>query len=67
MRTNPNENYAREVLQLFSIGLNRLNEDGTPCWVRMGSRFPRMTRTLSMHSRESSRDGTLLRLLMPES
>jgi uncharacterized protein (DUF1800 family) len=28
--TNPNENYAREVLQLFSIGLNQLNEDGTP-------------------------------------
>jgi uncharacterized protein (DUF1800 family) len=28
-RTNPNENYAREILQLFSIGLNRLNDDGT--------------------------------------
>src|SRR5688572_7834786 len=27
---NPNENYAREILQLFSIGLNQLNEDGTP-------------------------------------
>jgi uncharacterized protein (DUF1800 family) len=27
---NPNENYAREVLQLFSIGLYQLNEDGTP-------------------------------------
>jgi uncharacterized protein (DUF1800 family) len=26
----PNENYAREVLQLFSIGLTRLNPDGTP-------------------------------------
>lgn len=25
----PDENYAREVLQLFSIGLNRLNPDGT--------------------------------------
>jgi uncharacterized protein (DUF1800 family) len=25
----PNENYAREVLQLFSIGLNLLNPDGT--------------------------------------
>jgi uncharacterized protein (DUF1800 family) len=25
----PNENYAREVLQLFSIGLNELNADGT--------------------------------------
>jgi len=28
--TNPNENYAREVLQLFSIGLTQLNQDGTP-------------------------------------
>jgi uncharacterized protein (DUF1800 family) len=28
-RTNPNENYAREILQLFSIGLNQLNPDGT--------------------------------------
>ncbi len=28
-RTNPNENYAREILQLFSIGLYKLNLDGT--------------------------------------
>jgi uncharacterized protein (DUF1800 family) len=28
--THPNENYAREVLQLFSIGLFQLNPDGTP-------------------------------------
>lgn len=28
--TAPNENYAREVLQLFSIGVNKLNIDGTP-------------------------------------
>ncbi|MCK6419721.1 MAG: DUF1800 domain-containing protein [Aquabacterium sp.] len=27
--THPNENYAREVLQLFSIGLVRLNPDGS--------------------------------------
>lgn len=26
----PDENYAREVLQLFSIGLQELNADGTP-------------------------------------
>ena len=26
---NPDENYGREVLQLFSIGLNKLNSDGT--------------------------------------
>ena len=29
-RTNPNENYAREILQLFSIGTDMLNLDGTP-------------------------------------
>ncbi len=28
-RTNQNENFAREVLQLFSIGVNELNLDGT--------------------------------------
>ncbi len=28
-RNNPNENYARELLQLFSIGLFMLNQDGT--------------------------------------
>ncbi len=27
---DPNENYAREVMQLFSIGLVKLNLDGTP-------------------------------------
>lgn len=27
--TSPNENYARELLQLFSIGLVKLNPDGT--------------------------------------
>jgi hypothetical protein len=29
-RLSPNENYAREVLQLFSIGTDLLNPDGTP-------------------------------------
>ena len=28
-RTNPNENYSREILQLFTIGLFTLNPDGT--------------------------------------
>ena len=28
-KNNPNENYGREVLQLFSIGLYKLNLDGT--------------------------------------
>jgi uncharacterized protein (DUF1800 family) len=27
--TSPNENYAREVMQLFSIGVNQLNIDGS--------------------------------------
>ncbi len=27
---HPDENFAREVMQLFSIGLERLNPDGTP-------------------------------------
>ncbi|MCC6196383.1 MAG: DUF1800 family protein [Burkholderiales bacterium] len=26
----PNENYAREIMQLFSVGLHELNLDGTP-------------------------------------
>ena len=28
--SNPNENFAREILQLFSVGLVLLNDDGTP-------------------------------------
>jgi uncharacterized protein (DUF1800 family) len=28
-RNNPNENFAREILQLFNIGLFMLNQDGT--------------------------------------
>jgi hypothetical protein len=28
-KVSPNENYGREVLQLFSVGLNQLNPDGT--------------------------------------
>jgi uncharacterized protein (DUF1800 family) len=28
--TAPNENYARELLQLFTLGLNQLNPDGSP-------------------------------------
>ena len=29
MNANPNENYARELLQLFTVGVNLLNADGT--------------------------------------
>ncbi len=37
---NPNENYAREILQLFSIGLDLLNQDGTPMLDGMGNHIP---------------------------
>ncbi len=36
----PNENYAREVLQLFSIGLSVLNQDGTPILDDAGNPLP---------------------------
>jgi uncharacterized protein (DUF1800 family) len=36
----PNENYAREVLQLFSIGLVMLNPDGTPMLDENGQQIP---------------------------
>lgn len=40
VRTNPNENYAREILQLFSIGVDELNLDGTPKLDAQGKRIP---------------------------
>jgi len=36
----PNENYAREVMQLFSIGVDLLNQDGTPVLDAQGNRVP---------------------------
>ena len=39
-RTNPNENFAREVLQLFSIGTDVLNLDGTPQRDSQGNTIP---------------------------
>ncbi len=42
-RTNPNENYAREVLQLFSVGTVRLNVDGTPQLDEGGQPIPAYT------------------------
>ncbi|MCC6193619.1 MAG: DUF1800 family protein, partial [Burkholderiales bacterium] len=36
----PNENYARELLQLFSIGVSELNEDGTLRLSPTGSLIP---------------------------
>lgn len=36
----PNENYAREIMQLFSIGVDTLNQDGTPILDAQGNRLP---------------------------
>ncbi len=40
---SPNENYAREVMQLFSIGLAQLNPDGTPQLDGSGNPIPTYT------------------------
>jgi uncharacterized protein (DUF1800 family) len=42
LNIRPDENYAREILQLFSIGLDQLNQDGTPVLVG-GNRVPTYT------------------------
>jgi uncharacterized protein (DUF1800 family) len=42
-RTSPNENFAREVLQLFSIGTDVLNPDGTPQRDAQGNTIPTYT------------------------
>ena len=39
-RVAPNENYARELMQLFSIGTDMLNQDGTPILDVNGNRIP---------------------------
>src|SRR2546423_9995430 len=39
-RAAPNENYAREIMQLFSIGTDLLNQDGTPILDANGNRIP---------------------------
>ncbi len=39
-RVAPNENYARELMQLFSIGTDLLNQDGTPILDTNGNRVP---------------------------
>ena len=39
-KNNPNENYAREILQLFSIGTDRLNIDGTVVLNAQGNPVP---------------------------
>jgi uncharacterized protein (DUF1800 family) len=42
---NPNENYAREIMQLFSIGVDALNQDGTPVLDAQGNRVPSYDQT----------------------
>lgn len=44
-RTNPNENWAREVLQLLSIGTAVLNLDGTPQLDAQGMPLPSYSQT----------------------
>ncbi|HQU85441.1 MAG TPA: DUF1800 family protein, partial [Pyrinomonadaceae bacterium] len=39
-KANPNENYPRELLQLFTIGLYKLNQDGTFQLDGQGNRIP---------------------------
>lgn len=36
----PNENFARELMQLFSIGVNELNDDGSPKLDASGNLIP---------------------------
>ena len=44
-KSAPNENYAREVLQLFTIGLNRLNPDGSVVRDGQGQAVPTYDQT----------------------
>ncbi len=43
---HPNENYAREIMQLFSIGLNRLWPDGTSVLDSSGDLVPTYTQNI---------------------
>ena len=38
--TNPDQNFAREIMQLFTIGLVQLNQDGTPILDLNGQPIP---------------------------
>jgi uncharacterized protein (DUF1800 family) len=51
-KANPNENFAREILQLFSVGPDLLNPDGTPKLDAEGRRVPVYTQeTISNFAR----------------
>jgi uncharacterized protein (DUF1800 family) len=41
----PNENYAREIMQLFSVGVDTLNQDGTQVLDAQGNRVPTYDQT----------------------
>jgi uncharacterized protein (DUF1800 family) len=42
----PNENYGREILQLFSIGLSELHDDGSPVTDSQGNPVPSYTQAI---------------------
>ena len=44
-KSAPNENYGREVLQLFTVGLNLLNEDGSLMTDSQGNPIPTYTQS----------------------
>ncbi|HSP63769.1 MAG TPA: DUF1800 family protein [Pyrinomonadaceae bacterium] len=45
LNPTPNENYAREIMQLFSIGVDTLNQNGTPVLDAQGNRVPSYDQT----------------------
>jgi uncharacterized protein (DUF1800 family) len=45
-KTLPNENYGREVLQLFTLGLNELNQDGSVVTDGNGNPVPTYTQDI---------------------
>ena len=49
INTEPDENFAREVMQLFSIGLIELNVDGTPRLDGQGNQIPTYDNTRITH------------------
>jgi uncharacterized protein (DUF1800 family) len=44
--TSPNENYARELMQLFTLGLTQLHPDGTPVLDQSGVPLPTYNQTI---------------------
>jgi uncharacterized protein (DUF1800 family) len=44
--TAPNENYARELMQLFTVGLTQLNPDGSPVLDSSGNPIPTYTQSI---------------------